>query len=167
MGGLAPAGQILDKTKEEKDVGVMICDNLKPSAQCIKAAKKANQVLRQMSRGLHYRDKVTWIRLYQQYALPHLDHCSQAWSPWTKADIQLLESVQERAVRMTSGLKEKSYIDRLREVGLTTLAAMIQTWKTLHHENDVLPETWITPAHGQRLLEHTFCGQLERLTYRA
>ena len=28
---------------------------------------------------------------------------------------------------------------------------MIQTWKTLHQKNDVLPETWFTPAYGQRL----------------
>ena len=72
-------------------------------------------------------------------------------------DIQLLVSVQERAVRMTSGLKGKTYLERLKEVGLTTLVDrrtrgdMIQVWKTLHQANDVLPETWFTPAHGQRL----------------
>ena len=138
MGGFAPGGQVLEKTKEEKDVGVIVADTLKPSAQCVKASKKANQVLGQMARGLHFRDKFTWIRLYQQYCRPHLDYCAQAWSPWTKTDINLLESVQERAVKMVSGLRGKTYTDRLKEVGLTSLEErrkrgdMIQVWKTRH-----------------------------------
>jgi hypothetical protein len=39
------AGQKLDKTREEKDLGVIISDNLKPAAQCAKAAKTAQTVL--------------------------------------------------------------------------------------------------------------------------
>ena len=154
MGGHAPAGMVLQRTVEEKDVGVLIQENLKPSAQCAKAAKKANQVLGQMSRGLHFRDRSTWIRLYQQYCRPHLEYCIQAWSPWTKADQELLESVQERAVRMCSGLQGRTYSDRLREVGLTTLVErrrrgdMIQVWKTLHEKVDVNPETWFAPMNS-------------------
>ena len=113
MGGHAPAGQVLQRTVEEKDIGVWIHESLKPRAQCAKAAKKANQVLGQMSRGLHYRDKYTWIKLYRQYCRPHLETCIQAWSPSTKGDIDLLEAVQQRAVRMCSGVIGKTYDDRL------------------------------------------------------
>ena len=49
----------LETTEEEKDVGIIISKTLKPSLQCAKAAKKANQVLGQLSRGLTYRDKTT------------------------------------------------------------------------------------------------------------
>ena len=34
MGGFAPGGQILEETKKEKDVGVIISNTLKPSAHC-------------------------------------------------------------------------------------------------------------------------------------
>jgi hypothetical protein len=34
-------GQKLDTTKEEKYLGMIICDNLKTAAQCAKAAKTA------------------------------------------------------------------------------------------------------------------------------
>ena len=64
MGGYAPAGVVLETTVEEKDVGVMIRNDLKPSSQCAKAAKKANSVLGQMARAFQYRDKETWPRLY-------------------------------------------------------------------------------------------------------
>ena len=152
MDGFAPAGRVLERTVEEKDIGVLIHESLKPSAQCLKAAKKANQVLGQMARGLHYRDKRTWMNLFRMYCRPHLETCIQAWSPWTKTDIDLLESVQQRAVRMCSGLKGKTYEEKLKEVGLTTLVVrrvrgdMIQVWKTLHKKDDVTPETWFTPV---------------------
>ena len=64
MGGFAPGGTVLESTKEEKDVGVIISDTLKPSSQCAAAARKANQVLGQMSRSFHYRDRFTWILTY-------------------------------------------------------------------------------------------------------
>ena len=95
MGGYAPGGTILQESVIEKDVGVNVIQSLKPSAQCAKAAKKANQVLGQMSRALHFRDKYTWVRLYVQYCRPHLEYAVQSWNPWYRADINLLESVQE------------------------------------------------------------------------
>ena len=152
MGGYAPAGAVLESVVEEKDVGVMVHNTLKPSAQCAKAAKKANQVLGQMARAFHYRDKDTWIKLYKTYVRCHQEYAVQAWSPWTQADKELLEAVQKRAVRMVSGLRGKEYEDRLKEVGLTTLEArrqrgdMIEVWKILHGKEDVDPGTWFDMA---------------------
>ena len=45
----------------------------------------------------------------------------QAWAPWTQADKDLLEDVQKRAVRATSGLRSESYKRKLEELGLTPL----------------------------------------------
>jgi len=36
---------VIERTKEERDLGVIITDNLKPSSQCVKAAAKARSVL--------------------------------------------------------------------------------------------------------------------------
>ena len=145
MNGYAPGGTVLLKVTEEKDLGVIIHSSLKPSMQCAAAAKKANMVLGQMSRAFTYRDKLTWVRLYKQYVRPHLEYAVQAWCPWTEADINLIESVQQRAIKMVSGLKSTSYVDRLREVHLTTLVKrrkrgdMIQVWKILHNKDDIDP----------------------------
>ena len=38
-------GQVMDTTKEEKDIGVTVACNLKPSAQCAKAARTVQAVL--------------------------------------------------------------------------------------------------------------------------
>jgi hypothetical protein len=61
------AGQKLEKTREEKDLGVIMSDNLKPAAQCAKAAKTAQTVLGQISRAFQYRDRTVFMQLYKQY----------------------------------------------------------------------------------------------------
>ena len=163
IGGYAPAGTILESVENEKDLGVIIHQSLKPSSQCAKAASKANQVLGQMARAFSYRDKDTWIRLYKGYVRPHLEYSVQAWSPWTEADIELLEAVQKRAVRMVTGLKSRLYEERLQEVNLTTLRKrrqrgdMIAVWKILNGQEDVKSKTWFTMAHDNaaRLTRHT------------
>ena len=136
-------GISLESMDSEKDVGVMIHNSLKPSLQCNTSAKKANKVLGQMSRSLSYRDKNTWISLYKTYVRPHLEYCVQAWNPWLNKDIEMLENVQKRAVRMVTNLKGNSYEEKLKEVGLTSLAErrsrgdMIQVWKILHNHDNV------------------------------
>ena len=44
-------GQQLQASSQEKDLGVLVDEPLKPSAQCARAAAKANQVLGQLLRG--------------------------------------------------------------------------------------------------------------------
>jgi hypothetical protein len=40
--------QVLDVTAEERDIGVVVADNLKPSAQCANIARTAQTVLGQL-----------------------------------------------------------------------------------------------------------------------
>ena len=57
---------------------------------------------------------------------------------------------------MVSGLKGKSYSERLKEVGLTSLedrrlrGDMIQVWKTLHKKDDVKPEFWFKTVNASK-----------------
>ena len=169
-------GHTLETVEEEKDVGVMISCDLKPSKQCAKAAKKANSVLGQMSRAVTYRDKITWIGLYKQFVRPHLEYCVQCWSPWTQQDIILLENVQKRAVRMVSGLTGKSYEEKLREINLTSLidrrarGDLIQTWKIIHGKDDIDKEMFfkLVPEPENRRINTRFSsGKLNIIKPRA
>jgi hypothetical protein len=55
---------------------------------------------------------------YQQYVKSHLEFGSPAWSPWQEGDKECLE---KRAMGMVAGLKSRDHMERLEELGLTTL----------------------------------------------
>ena len=87
---------------------------------------------------------------------PHIEYCASAWSPWTAADINCIEQVQIRAVKMVSGLKGKNYAEKLAELGLQTLRErrqrtdMIQTFKIINGFDRVPYSTWFTPINQVR-----------------
>jgi hypothetical protein len=114
-------GKKLTETSEEKDVGVQVTNNLKPSKHCNRAATRALAVLKQITKNFHFRDRFTFLRLYTQYVRPHVEFAAPAWSPWMEGDKQQIERVQEKAVKMVTGLKGKTYEERCAELGIETL----------------------------------------------
>jgi len=127
---------------------VKVTRNLKPAGQCQKAARTAQTVLGQLSRAFTYRDRHNFMKLYVQYARPHLEFAAQAWSPWTEADKECLEKVQRRAVGMVSGLEARDYESHLRELGHTTVEErrhkldMLQVHKILNGKDRVKSDAW-------------------------
>ena len=136
----------LRSTEEEKDLGVIIHKSTKTSRQCNAAAAKANKILGFIRRTVVSRQKSIIINLYKTLVRPHLEYCSQVWSPALQKDKDILEKVQRRATKMIQGLGKLHYTDRLRECGLTTLERrrcrgdLIQTYKLITRK-EITPYT--------------------------
>ena len=134
--------------ESEKDIGVLTTNNLKPSSHCSEISRKANFVLNQIMKCFHYRDKVTYLKLYKQQVLPLLEFACPAWNPWQSADIEKLEKVQIRFVKSMSSLKGKTYEEKLKEIGLLSLERrrtrfdLVEVYKILNRINKVNPDTW-------------------------
>ena len=133
----------LGTVESERDIGIRITSNLKPTTHCNEIVNKAKAVLNQISRSFHYRDKNVFIRLYKQYVRPHLEFSSSVWNPWNLADIKNIEAVQIKAIKMVSGLQSQDYHERLKELNLWTLekrrkfADLVQCYKILHNIGNV------------------------------
>jgi len=61
------------------------------------------------------------VALFSALMKLHLQYCAQAWGLHHRKDVELLEWVQRRAMRMCRGLEHLSYTERLRVLGLFSL----------------------------------------------
>ena len=128
----------LSNTSHERDLGVIVSSDLKPTLHCNKAAATANRLLGLMKNTFTSRDPLLWKLIYTTYIRPHLEFASSVWNPFLQKDINTLEKVQRRATRIPYNLKNLDYESRCKFLGLTSLhdrrtrGDLIQQFKIIH-----------------------------------
>ena len=90
---------ILEKVSEERDLGVYLSDDLKPSLQCVEAAKKASSALGIIKRTFSTFEISSFALLYKTYVRCHMEYCVQAWNPYNRKDIDILEKFKDALLR--------------------------------------------------------------------
>ena len=99
---------------EERDLGLITGKTLQPSKQCAKAAGAANAVLGMIKRTFMCKNKQLILQLYKSLIRPKLEYYIHAWRPYFKKDINILEMVQKKAIKMINGFSELKYETRLK-----------------------------------------------------
>jgi len=95
----------LAEVDEEKDLGVILTNDLKAKRQYREAARKAINVLQTIKKHFTRLDKATFLILYKSYVRPLLEYSIQAWPLCIRKDINCIEQVQRRATKLIVGLK--------------------------------------------------------------
>lgn len=144
------------------DLGVLITDDLKPSAQCSRAIVKAQRMLSIIKLAFKHLDVKAMTILYKTFVLPILDYCCVAWCPFYIKDIDALEGVQRRYTRILEIHRHLPYEQRLDKYSLSSLYArrmhfdLVFMYKVIHGLVDIPRDSMFDLGCDPRTRGHRF-----------
>jgi len=83
----------IKRVQVEKDLGITVISDRKPSVQCSKAVAKAMQVLGVIKRNCVLNDIEDFRLLFIGFVRPHLEYCVHVWYAYLRKDIDSIELV--------------------------------------------------------------------------
>ena len=155
-------GTRVESKKEEKDLGVIVSNDLNPSKKCLAARNKANKMLGIIRRNVSYKSKQVITKLYDCYVRPHLEYCIQAWSPYLRKNIDMVDSIQRRASKLVAGLRHMTYEDRLKELNWIPINKrrlmldLVEVYRLLHNIDSLRGHNLFELCHENRTRGHNW-----------
>jgi hypothetical protein len=115
-------GQDIETVTQEKYIGVIIDSELTFENHLCEKVKKATSIFAAMRRTFKYLDTKSILVIYNTLVRTHLDYASSVSAPYKMKYIEKIESVQKRVTKQFPGMKNLSYPERLKKLGLPTFA---------------------------------------------
>ena len=122
----------------EKILGVHIDNKLSFRNHVFPSVKKVSNVCHLILSNVYDVGNALLIQLYKTYTRPNLDYASIIYSSHYLQLIDAIERVQRNFTKRLFGLRQFSYIERLRALGLESLELrkirndMVKLYKLLH-----------------------------------
>ena len=101
-----------------KDLGVTLDVNMTYSKHITNQIEKVKSIIAWIHRTFKTRDCQVMLTLRKSLVLPHIDYCSQLWSPSKRYLIQQLESLQKSYLNRIPTLQHLNYWEKLKELKL-------------------------------------------------
>ena len=158
----------LEETDQEKDLGVIVESNLRPTTHCKKAANRGMTALRKLKGSFRTLSTRNFKPIYNAFVRPHTEYCIQAVGPYMAQNFKTLERVQRRATKMVQGLKNVPYQERLKKLGLCGLEQrvlrgdLIETYKILTGKTKLDPDHFFERASSDRTRGHRLKLKVKR-----
>ena len=140
----------IKETTEEKDLGVIISNDLKSKKHVNILLSKANRLVGFIKRTLDHKTMQNVILLYKALIRPILEYCGRAWHP-SKTDAIRIEKVQQKILKMIPELRPlRNYDARLKKSKLFKLSDRrergdaIQLYRILTHIDEMDYHNFIT-----------------------
>ena len=105
--------EALQNVYEEKDLGVIIDNQLKFHSHVSLVSSKAHQQLALIRQSFIYFDAETFPHLYKSIVRPTLEYGNLIWGPFYLPDQQCIERVQRKATRLIKEISHLQYEERL------------------------------------------------------
>ena len=128
----------LEESRIEWDIGIMISNELKWTDQVNHSVLNANRLISIIKSVFTNLDMRSFKHLYGALIRPHLEYAVEILSPYLRKDISKLENLQSRVTKMVKRIKNLSYSERIKILGL-------HFWNAIGREEILSP-----PSKGKR-----------------
>ena len=102
----------LQSTLQEKDIGVIIHQDLSFDKHIAAKINKANSILGIIN--TFDKNREVMLTLFKSLVRPHIKFVNQVWTPYPIKHITAIENVQIRVTKTIQGLKDLNYEQRIR-----------------------------------------------------
>ena len=129
--------QVIEQVNNCRDLGITMSDDASFDSQIEKVCKKVRQKCGWIQRTFYSREHKFMKNMFNTLVQPHLDYCSQLWSPQEGGQLEKLENLLKTFTSKIPAVKELNYWDRLKELKMNSIQRrferykIIYTWKIL------------------------------------
>lgn len=161
------SGELIASEDVVRDLGLRIDNALKFDSHINFAVNKANALGDQILRAFRFDVPQKYIWVFNTYAMPHLDYCSEIFSP--PANSRLAKVLEQPLRRFTRSvcqrfqLRFSSYSERLQILNIDSIflrnikSDLLLAYKIIHHQAHS-NESYLTlsrnPRHRMRMVRH-------------
>ena len=132
---------------KQTDLGVIIDSKLSFDDHINQVVNKATKMTKIIRRTFQFLDTHTFLPLYKTMVRSHLEYAVAVWYPYKIKHKIAIENVHRRATKELPGMRDLSYIERLKLLKLPTFAYrrlrgdMIEVYKIMHelYDNESAP----------------------------
>jgi hypothetical protein len=111
-------GSAINTKNSVRDLGVIMSDSATFTDHIDHIVIKSKQLIGWILRTFSRRDSLTMKTLWTSLIQPHLDYCSQLWSPHKIGDIQNLESLPRKFTSYITEVNNLNYWQRLTQLNM-------------------------------------------------
>ena len=129
----SPNETTIEQTQCVKDLGIQMNVTLSFTDHIHTMCSKFRQKCGWIMRTFHTRDIHTMKTLWCSIVQPHIDYCSQLWTPHRTGDIQKIESLFRSFSHQIKSISELNYWDRLSALKLSQTFTRVDDGEISHH----------------------------------
>ena len=142
---------IVERTEVVRDLGVMLSDDAKFKNHIDKVVAKTRQKSGWILRTFVNRSPHLMKTLLKALVLPHVDYCSQLYSPSKGADLLKLEKIQKDFFNKIPSIRNLSYWDQLVSMKMLSIQRRLERYKIIYVwkvAELLVPACGISVSHG-------------------
>ena len=124
--------KVIEQVNSTKDLGVILEDTASFDSQIENVCRKVRQKCGWIFRTFYSREASFVRYMWNTYVQPHIDYCSQLWSPPGGGNLHRLEKLLQSFTARIPALRNLNYWERLRMMKMNSVQRRFERYKIIY-----------------------------------